>query len=428
MIYMCICEDSFLVAHLMKFTYLHRCPRLTSCSSFICLFHPTTSALLPLRAAINLRDVNLAHCHRLTDATLILLGQRQHLLQFLDCSCWTLLTDKGLASCTGRFPHLRSLALDHCRQLTTPAVLRFVLCCPRLLELRLPYCKLVNARMLAHGVEPPHRRTTALKLASKRIKHAKMLNQLQQPLRATGLGPRQLSADAAETTALGTNDDDDEDAMEHEMLENARNVNLSGRPTTSVDIHPSNHPSVPGARGGVQPSWYPGDISSVGNIPGSTLSESGSSSSGGGASGTSGTNSTVAGSSLLGGEPTPPLSTLKPFALTSSRSVPALRNAVGTSGNFGSIDLKSTAKGAADHAAPLAPLRSNGESYSSEPLAPYLDLMDLRGCQGLEPSTGTGSAVKPLGIAGFKEPRPGFLRRLPPRVYAGVDKSAWQRP
>jgi len=92
------------------------------------------------------------------------------------------------------------------------------------------------------------------------------------------------------------------------------------------------------------------------------------------------------------------------------------------------MDMKgnSSSKGKADHAAPLAQLRSNGESYSSEPLAPYLDLIDLRGCQGLEPSTGSGGSVKPLGIAGFKEPRPGFLRRLPPRVYAGLDKSAWQ--
>jgi hypothetical protein len=334
---------------------------------------------------VQLRDVNLAHCHRLTDATLSLLGQHQPLLQHLDCSCWTLLTDTGLASATGRFPHLRSLALGHCRQLTTPAVLRCVLRCPRLSELRLPHCALVDARLLAAGVEPPHRRALARKQAAKRREQAQRRQREQQFASGSGATFRPASASDSGAAAAADDDEDDEDDEE--------------------DGRGAHHP-VSGARR-TQPAWYPGDISSG--------------SSAGPGSAATGTDAKRGASGGRGGQPGKRLS--NPTALKASKSVPTL--AVAASVEGGSVAGSSS--GSAD-APPtrLAAKRSAAEGYAGgAPLAPYLDLMDLRGCLGLAPLAGSGPA-KPLGIEGFKEPRPGLLRRLPPRVYAGVDKGAWQ--
>ena len=56
-------------------------------------------------------------------------------------------------------------------------------------------------------------------------------------------------------------------------------------------------------------------------------------------------------------------------------------------------------------------------AWGGSRLAPYLDLVDLRGCAGLSPpSLGAGGRASKLNVEGFKEPRPGLLRRLPPSL------------
>jgi hypothetical protein len=242
----------------------------------------------------------------------------------------------------------------------------------------------VDARLLAAGVEPPHRRALARKQAAKRREQAQRRHQEQQFASGSGASFRPASASGSGSTGAA---DDDEDEDEEE----------DGRGA---------HRSVSGARR-AQPPWYPGDISSGSSAgPGSAATR---------------TDAKKGASSGRGEQPGKRLS--NPTALKASKSVPTL--AVAASVEGGSVAGSSS--GSAD-APPtrLAAKRSAAEGYAGgAPLAPYLDLMDLRGCLGLAPLTGSGPA-KPLGIEGFKEPRPGLLRRLPPRVYAGVDKGAWQ--
>ena len=103
----------------------------------------------------SLHSLNISLCHRLTDATLQLLanftGGLPH-LEHLDISGLQLLTDRGISALCRNVPELRSLGLGHCRRLSTDAVQDLVLCCPKLSELKLPFCRNINAYNLITGI------------------------------------------------------------------------------------------------------------------------------------------------------------------------------------------------------------------------------------------------------------------------------------
>jgi hypothetical protein len=184
-----------------------QCLNLTGCLSL------TDTALEEtLRAsARTLRYLNISQCHRLTDATLALLAASGRdnttsgcsdgcsdsgggsgevndddddddddddvdddddddcigggedsaasggpagglVLEHLDVSGLQLLTDRGVTALSGALPKLRSLGMGHCRRLGTDALRQLVRRCPQLSELKLPFCRNVDAATLVTGI------------------------------------------------------------------------------------------------------------------------------------------------------------------------------------------------------------------------------------------------------------------------------------
>jgi len=290
--------------------------------------------------------------------------------------------------------------------MTTAAVLRFVLRTPMLSELRLPHCRRVDAVALIRGVEILPSAASSLYLSSSSSLSVRERNEGVEA--------------AAHSSGVGN------------LARNAYSVG-EARPLSSS--HPPNSASsdksAPSSTASslLKPRLRPpqrGDGSSLSQSKSASSLFHGSASSnrggaGGGRRGKGGargensscqlnsSNSSSYSRSGLDYDWTGPDETY--MATNSSASAAANTPSVVTS-----------------EATAIAPAHSLGQG-AAERLAPYLDLIDLRGCCGspLHPAlSSVPSSTVPvlssrqeggwLGISGFTEPMPGLLRRLRPSL------------